>query len=197
MRYMEMDTIFNFFEILVSYSHRQNLTVSTTRMDCVNYIDYNIRCSIMDTSPPSASSAPSIVVPNSGDGKSQEDLLARIRSLEHQLEVERANCRHLEQDKRVLNQACVNLQQHAEQDEEYISNSLWKRIKDLEKEKLKLEAQGEDTQALHYQLERLRREKVMRLWQNIILKSFDIFLCVLSSLSLRFLSFSFLYIGGA
>lgn len=60
----------------------------------------------------------------------------------------------------MLKQACVSLQQHAEQDEEYISNSLMKRIKNLEKEKAKLEAIGEDTQALHYQLEHLRKEKV-------------------------------------
>lgn len=93
-------------------------------------------------------------------GAPDTDLPARIRSLEHQLEVERANCRQLEQDKRILKQACVSLQQHAEQDEEYISNALLKRIKDLEREKARLEAAGEDTQALHYQLERLRREKV-------------------------------------
>jgi hypothetical protein len=92
--------------------------------------------------------------------RSREDLLARIRSLEHQLEIEKANCRQLEQDKRVLKQSCVSLQQNAEQDEEFISNSLFKRISALEREKTRLEAIGEDTQALHFQLERLRKEKV-------------------------------------
>lgn len=92
--------------------------------------------------------------------RSREDLLARIRTLEHQLEVERANCRQLEQDKRVLRQACVSLQQHAEEDEEHISNSLMRRIRDLEKEKAALEESGGDSKALHLQLDQLRKEKV-------------------------------------
>lgn len=89
-----------------------------------------------------------------------EELLAKIRALETNLEIEKSNCRQLEADKRELKKACVSLQQHAEQDEEFISNSLMKRIKDLEKEKNRLETLGEDTRALHFQLENLRREKV-------------------------------------
>ncbi len=87
----------------------------------------------------------------------------RCQSLEHQLAIEKANCKQLEQDKRVLKRACVSLQQHAEQDEEFISNALMRRIRNLESEKSHLEALGEDTQALHYQLERLRKEKASRL----------------------------------
>ena len=101
---------------------------------------------------------------------SKEDYAARIRHLEQQLEIERSNCRQLEQDKRVLKQACVSLQQHAEQDEEFISNSLMRRIKVLEKEKTRLESIGEDTQALHYQLEHLRKEKV----------TYHLFVCALT-----------------
>lgn len=92
--------------------------------------------------------------------RSREDLQTRIRTLEHQLEVERANCRQLEQDKRVLKQACVSLQQHAEEDEEHISNSLFRRIRDLEKEKATLEETGGDTKGLLFQLETLKKEKV-------------------------------------
>lgn len=88
-----------------------------------------------------------------------EDLRNRVRLLEHQLEVERMHSKQLEEDKRRLRQACVSLQLHAEQDEEHISNSLLKRIRDLEAEKKKLEDQGQNSEHMQVQLEQLQKEK--------------------------------------
>ena len=95
--------------------------------------------------------------------------------------------RALQQTINGLRHACVDLQAHAEQDEEYISNSLFKRIAALEKQKAELEVGGRrrcflfsarplanahrrcrpraqvlghDTDNLHHEIEQLKQDKV-------------------------------------
>lgn len=86
--------------------------------------------------------------------------MARVRFLEQQLEMERSHSAQLENDKRMLRQAMVALQLHAEQDEENISNTLLRKISKLELEKERLESAGHNTDQLRLELEQLRKDKV-------------------------------------
>lgn len=90
----------------------------------------------------------------------KESLEEQLQAAQAQVEAERATVQSLQQSLREVKKTCVEMQLHAEQDEEFISNSLFKRIKALEHQKEQLEAQGADTQQLQLQIEQLRKDKV-------------------------------------
>jgi coiled-coil domain-containing protein 6 len=74
-------------------------------------------------------------------------------------------CKNLSEENRVLRQASVNIQAQAEQEEEFISNTLLKKIHSLKKEKeaLALNYEQEEeflTNDLSRKLSQLRQEKV-------------------------------------
>ncbi|XP_054773317.1 coiled-coil domain-containing protein 6-like [Lytechinus pictus] len=75
----------------------------------------------------------------------REELFNRIASLEQEnkvlkmeLETYKMKCKSLVAENRELRKASVNIQAQAEQEEEYISNTLMKKIHSLKKEKEKL-----------------------------------------------------------
>lgn len=84
----------------------------------------------------------------------------RIHELEEALEHERAAKRMLQADRARLSQALQGLQLRAEQQEEAISNTLLRRLQQVEAEKAALEERGGAAQHLEEQLGRLRLEKV-------------------------------------
>ncbi|XP_038060693.1 coiled-coil domain-containing protein 6-like isoform X2 [Patiria miniata] len=101
----------------------------------------------------------------------KEELLNRIASLEQEnkvlkieLETYKMRCKSLQGENRDLKRASVNIQAQAEQEEEYISNTLLKKIQALKKEKEKLAVNYEQeeeflTNDLSRKLVQLRQEK--------------------------------------
>ncbi|KAF7722063.1 hypothetical protein EC973_003745 [Apophysomyces ossiformis] len=90
---------------------------------------------------------------------------ARIKKLEFDLEMEQGHVNILRHDNQMLRQMTVNMTALAEQEEEYISNKLLKRISGLKKEKGELLVQVEQeeeylTNMLQKKLSQLQKEKV-------------------------------------
>lgn len=102
----------------------------------------------------------------------REQLQKRIESLQQQnrvlnveLETYKLRVKSLQEENKSLRQASVNIQAKAEQEEEFISNTLLKKIQDLKKEKesLALNYEQEEeclTNDLSRKLNQLRQEKV-------------------------------------
>nr|CAG4650326.1 EOG090X09V8 [Sida crystallina] len=105
-------------------------------------------------------------------GVPPEQLHKRIESLQQQsrvlkveLETYKLRVKQLQEENRSLRQASVNIQARAEQEEEFISNTLLKKIQALKKEKetLALNYEQEEeclTNDLSRKLNQLRHEKV-------------------------------------
>ncbi|XP_077998991.1 coiled-coil domain-containing protein 6-like isoform X1 [Glandiceps talaboti] len=101
-----------------------------------------------------------------------EQLRGRIASLEQQnrvlkieLDTFKLKCKALQEENRELRRASVSIQARAEQEEEFISNTLLKKIQALKKEKEKLAVNYEQeeeflTNDLSRKLLQLRQEKV-------------------------------------
>ncbi|KAL1930255.1 hypothetical protein VTP01DRAFT_1409 [Rhizomucor pusillus] len=90
---------------------------------------------------------------------------ARIKKLEFDLEMEQGHVNILRHDNQMLRQMTVDMTALAEQEEEYISNKLLKRISGLKKEKGELLVQVEQeeeymTNMLQKKLNQLQKEKV-------------------------------------
>ncbi|ORZ02219.1 hypothetical protein BCR43DRAFT_448961 [Syncephalastrum racemosum] len=90
---------------------------------------------------------------------------ARIKKLEFDLEMEQGHVNILRHDNQMLRQMTVDMTALAEQEEEYISNKLLKRISGLKKEKGELLMQVEQeeeylTNMLQKKLNRLQKEKI-------------------------------------
>ncbi|XP_013780606.1 coiled-coil domain-containing protein 6-like [Limulus polyphemus] len=97
--------------------------------------------------------------------KRNESLLQENRVLKMELDTYKLRVKSLQEDNRALRQASVNIQAKAEQEEEYISNTLLKKIQALKKEKetLALNYEQEEeclTNDLSRKLNQLRHEKV-------------------------------------
>lgn len=102
----------------------------------------------------------------------REQLQKRIESLQQanrvlkvELETYKLRVKSLQEENRALRQASVNIQARAEQEEEFISNTLLKKIQALKKEKetLALNYEQEEeclTNDLSRKLNQLRQEKV-------------------------------------
>ncbi|XP_002128917.2 coiled-coil domain-containing protein 6 [Ciona intestinalis] len=87
------------------------------------------------------------------------------RVLKMELETYKLRCNALQEENKALRQASVNIQARAEQEEEFISNTLMKKIQELKKEKETLVNKYETeeeflTNELQRQLSQLRQEKV-------------------------------------
>ena len=87
------------------------------------------------------------------------------RVLRMELDTYKLKCNSLEEENKELRQASVKIQVRAEQEEEFISNTLMKKIQDLKKEKETLVNKYETeeeflTNELQRQLNQLRQEKV-------------------------------------
>jgi len=105
-------------------------------------------------------------------GTKQNELNIRIASLQQEnrvlkceLETFKIRCNVLQDENKVLRRASVNIQARAEQEEEFISNTLMKKIHELKKEKETLVNKYETeeeflTNELQRQLNQIRQEKV-------------------------------------
>ncbi|KAF2356275.1 Protein of unknown function DUF2046 [Trinorchestia longiramus] len=94
-----------------------------------------------------------------------DSLQQQNRVLKTELETFKLRVKSLQEENRALRQASVNIQARAEQEEEYISNTLLKKIQTLKKEKesLALNYEQEEeclTNDLSRKLTQLRNEKV-------------------------------------
>jgi len=119
----------------------------------------------------STSSNPSDVIMMPPSPVSREQLHKRIESLQQQnrvlkceLETYKLRVKSLQEENRALRQASVHIQAKAEQEEEFISNTLLKKIQALKKEKenLALNYEQEEeclTNDLSRKLNQLRQEK--------------------------------------
>ncbi|KAI9469711.1 MAG: hypothetical protein EXX96DRAFT_587172 [Benjaminiella poitrasii] len=90
---------------------------------------------------------------------------AEIKKLEFELEMEQGHVKILKHDNKMLRQMAVEMNAMAEQEEEFISNRLLKRITGLKKEKSELLLQVEQeeeymTNMLQKKLNQLQREKI-------------------------------------
>ncbi|CAO3623701.1 unnamed protein product [Cunninghamella echinulata] len=90
---------------------------------------------------------------------------SQIKKLEFEVEMEQGHVNILRHDNQTLKQLTVNMTALAEQEEEYISNKLLKRITGLKKEKSELLMQVEQeeeymTNMLQKKLNRLQKEKI-------------------------------------
>merc|ERR1712088_141462 len=120
----------------------------------------------------SQASNPSDVMMMPPSPVSREQLHKRIESLQQQnrvlkceLETYKLRVKSLQEENRSLRQASVHIQAKAEQEEEFISNTLLKKIQALKKEKenLALNYEQEEeclTNDLSRKLDQLRQEKV-------------------------------------
>lgn len=91
--------------------------------------------------------------------------LERIKQLEEELEIQIAKNTELEAKNEELKRNLVKIQLNTEAEEEFISNSLWKRIEKLKREKQELLVQLEQeeemiTNTLSRKLTKLQKEKV-------------------------------------
>ncbi|KAL5019049.1 hypothetical protein ScPMuIL_004771 [Solemya velum] len=94
-----------------------------------------------------------------------ESLQQENRVLKMELETYKLKCKTLQEEKRELKKASVSIQARAEQEEEFISNTLLKKIQSLKKEKETLAMNYEQeeeflTNDLSRKLLQLRHEKV-------------------------------------
>ncbi|XP_062614662.1 coiled-coil domain-containing protein 6-like [Saccostrea cucullata] len=94
-----------------------------------------------------------------------ESLQQENRVLKMELETYKLKCKTLQEEKKELQKASVNIQARAEQEEEFISNTLLKKIQALKKEKEALAMNYEQeeeflTNDLSRKLHQLRQEKV-------------------------------------
>ncbi|CAC5402196.1 CCDC6 [Mytilus coruscus] len=94
-----------------------------------------------------------------------ESLQQENRVLKMELETYKLKCKTLQEEKKELQKASVNIQARAEQEEEFISNTLLKKIQCLKKEKEALAMNYEQeeeflTNDLSRKLTQLRNEKV-------------------------------------
>ncbi|KAI8368878.1 hypothetical protein EDC96DRAFT_504646 [Choanephora cucurbitarum] len=90
---------------------------------------------------------------------------AHIKKLEFELEMEQGHVNILKHDNKMLRQMAVDMNSMAEQEEEFISNRLLKKITGLKKEKgeLLLQVEQEEeymTNMLQKKLNQLQREKI-------------------------------------
>ncbi|RCI06071.1 hypothetical protein CU098_013416 [Rhizopus stolonifer] len=90
---------------------------------------------------------------------------AHIKRLEFELEMEQGHVKILKHDNKMLRQMAVDMNSMAEQEEEFISNRLLKKITGLKKEKgeLLLQVEQEEeymTNMLQKKLNQLQREKI-------------------------------------
>ncbi|XP_060560551.1 coiled-coil domain-containing protein 6-like isoform X1 [Ruditapes philippinarum] len=97
--------------------------------------------------------------------KRVESLQQENRVLKVELETFKLKCKQLAEEKQELKRASVNIQARAEQEEEFISNTLLKKIQLLKKEKESLAMNYEQeeeflTNDLSRKLTQLRQEKV-------------------------------------
>ncbi|KAK2553444.1 Coiled-coil domain-containing protein 6 [Acropora cervicornis] len=99
----------------------------------------------------------------------EKNLIARLkqenRVLKMELETCKIRCKQLQEENRALRQASVSIQAKAEQEEEFISNTLLKKIQSLKKEKETLAMNYEQeeeflTNDLSRKLMQLRQEKI-------------------------------------
>lgn len=99
----------------------------------------------------------------------EKNLIARLkqenRVLKMELETFKIRCKQLQEENRALRQASVSIQAKAEQEEEFISNTLLKKIQSLKKEKETLAMNYEQeeeflTNDLSRKLMQLRQEKI-------------------------------------
>lgn len=94
-----------------------------------------------------------------------ENVMQRNASLKCELETYKLKVKSLKEENRNLRQASVQIQARAEQEEEFISNTLLKKIQSLKKEKESLAQNYEQeeeylTNGLTRKLEQLKQEKV-------------------------------------
>ncbi|KAG8192179.1 hypothetical protein JTE90_027817 [Oedothorax gibbosus] len=111
-----------------------------------------------------------MLIPSSPASREQfqkriESLQQENRVLKMELDTFRMRVKNLQEENKALRQASVNIQAKAEQEEEFISNTLLKQIKTLKKEKetLALNYEQEEeclTNDLSRKLNQLRQEKV-------------------------------------
>ncbi|GIY82402.1 coiled-coil domain-containing protein 6 [Caerostris darwini] len=111
-----------------------------------------------------------MLIPSSPASREQfqkriESLQQENRVLKMELDTFRLRVKSLQEENKALRQASVNIQAKAEQEEEFISNTLLKQIKTLKKEKetLALNYEQEEeclTNDLSRKLNQLRQEKV-------------------------------------
>ncbi|KAI8983664.1 hypothetical protein BDB01DRAFT_789647 [Pilobolus umbonatus] len=97
------------------------------------------------------------------DKCTQQDIA--LKKLEFELEMEQGHVKILKHDNKMLRQMTVDMNAMAEQEEEFISNRLLKRISGLKKEKgeLLLQVEQEEeymTNMLQKKLNQLQREKI-------------------------------------
>ncbi|XP_069123105.1 coiled-coil domain-containing protein 6-like isoform X2 [Argopecten irradians] len=97
--------------------------------------------------------------------KRLESIQQENRVLKMELETYKLKCKTLQEEKKELQKASVNIQARAEQEEEFISNTLLKKIQALKKEKEALAMNYEQeeeflTNDLSRKLMQLRQEKV-------------------------------------
>ncbi|XP_013417577.1 coiled-coil domain-containing protein 6 [Lingula anatina] len=97
--------------------------------------------------------------------KRVESLQQENRVLKIELETYKLKCKQLQEENRELRKASVSIQARAEQEEEFISNTLLKKIQSLKKEKETLAMNYEQeeeylTNDLSRKLMQLRQEKV-------------------------------------
>lgn len=99
--------------------------------------------------------------------------LLQIKKLEFEMEMEQGHVNILRHDNQTLKQLTVNMTALAEQEEEYISNKLLKRITGLKKEKSELLMQVEQeeeymTNMLQKKLNRVSVDKDRQDWMDLI-----------------------------
>lgn len=121
------------------------------------------------SSAPTPGTAPGIAAATTSK---RDELNIRIASLQQEnrvlkveLETYKLRCKVLQEENRTLRQASVTIQARAEQEEEYISNTLMKKIHELKREKETLVNKYETeeeflTNELQRQLNQIRQEKV-------------------------------------
>ena len=124
------------------------------------------RCSSISMSPAaSPCPPPDPVLMSPSDNVIIQRLQSENRSLKMEIESLKLKVKSLMEDKRHIQEAAVSIQARAEQEEEFISNTLLKKIQMLKKEKETLAINYEQeeeclTNDLSRQLNQLREEKV-------------------------------------
>ncbi|CAG8529272.1 8166_t:CDS:2 [Paraglomus occultum] len=120
---------------------------------------------------PSSQSGPSMVDPqllkeelNKANEKIRQQE-SELKKLKFEIEMEKGHVNILRHDNQMLRQMTVDMHASAEQEEEYISNKLLKRISGLKKEKGELLVQVEQeeeylTNTLQRKLNQLQKEKI-------------------------------------
>ncbi|OZJ03618.1 hypothetical protein BZG36_03719 [Bifiguratus adelaidae] len=148
---------------------RQDLTASLERTDeRVRSMQKSIEGMKLDDTGSAASDtvstthAPSQIQLLQAQLKQQEESLKKLK---FELEMEQGHVNILRHENQILRQSAVNMNMLAEQEEEYITNTLLKRIAGLKKEKgeLLLQVEQEEeylTNTLQRKLNQLQKEKI-------------------------------------